>query len=90
MSDDDIPPKEAADVAVLTAIAAFNGLCRLTTVLAENGILTLEELRGLHDAMTTPLDDPDMRDNELIVSARDNLEAVLSRAVAIIEADGKQ
>lgn len=84
MSHDDIPPKEAAEIALLTAIATYNGLCRLITILGEAGILTQGDVDGLHDAMTTPLDDPDMRDHEVITTARETLERVLANTVANI------
>ena len=68
----------ASDAMQLVSIATFNGLCRLITALAENGLLTPEQLRGLHDGMTYPLDDADWRDDEFVSGTRGTLERVLA------------
>jgi len=69
------------DAMQLFAIANFNGLCRLIAGLAENGLLTPDQLDNIEDAMTTPLDDPDWRDDSFIADTRDTIQKVLSVAV---------
>lgn len=69
------------DAVQLIMVSMFNGLCRLTSALAENGMLTDDQVLKMHDAMTTPLDDPDFRDDDFITFARQTLENVLSRAL---------
>ena len=69
------------DAIELVTISTFNGLCRVITALAENGFLTAEQLAGMHEAMTTPLDDPDLRDDDFITLTRDTIETVLAAAV---------
>lgn len=69
------------DTIELVTISTFNGLCRMITALAENGLLTAEQLAGIHDAMTTPLDDPDLRDDDFITFTRDTIETVLAAAL---------
>ena len=69
------------DAMQLVTISIFNGSCRLITALAENGLLTAEQLAGIHDAMTTPLDDPDLRDDDYITFTRETIETVLAAAV---------
>lgn len=69
------------DTIELVTISTFNGLCRMIIALAENGFLTAEQLAGIHDAMTTPLDDPDLRDDDFITFTRDTIETVLAAAV---------
>lgn len=77
-----LPDDEVSNDAVqLITVSLFNGLCRLTSALAENGMLTDDQVIGMHDAMTTPLDDPDLRDDYFITFARQTLEHVLSRAL---------
>lgn len=78
----DLPDEEVSNDAVqLVTVSLFNGLCRLTTALAENGLLSDEQVLGMHDAMTYPLDDPDFRDDHFITFSRITLEKVLSRAL---------
>lgn len=77
-ADDEV----ANDAIQLLVIAQFNGICRLITALATNGFLEPEQLEGIHDAMTLPLDDPDWRDDSFITEVRTLLETVLSKAVA--------
>lgn len=69
------------DAIQLVVVATFNGLCRAIAALAENGLLTPEQVDNIHDAMTTPLDDPDWRDDEFIANTRDVLETVLATAM---------
>jgi hypothetical protein len=73
------------DVARILSIVAFNGVCRLVTALARDSALTAEEIHGLHDAMTEPLDNPETQDDEVICCARDTIERVLTNAVASLE-----
>ena len=68
------------DAIQLLTIATFNGVCRLIAALSESGSLSPEQLENIHDAMTTPLDDPDWRDDDFITNIRDALETVLARA----------
>lgn len=49
------------DAMQLILVSVFNGLCRVTRSLAQNGLLDAEQIENIHDAMTTPLDDPDLR-----------------------------
>lgn len=65
----------------LFTIATFNGLCRVVAALADNGLLTPDQLDNIEDAMTTPLDDPNWRDDSFISDARDTIASVLSAAV---------
>lgn len=81
-------PNGADEVARLLGVATFNGLCRLIAALADRGLLSHDELLGTEDAMTTPLDDPEWRDDELIQSFRDTATEVIARAAAT--AGGKQ
>lgn len=77
-----LPDDEVSNDAVqLITVSLFNGLCRLTSALAENGMLTDDQVLDMHDAMTTPLDDPDLRDDDFITFARQTVERVLSRAL---------
>ena len=69
------------DAIQLLVIASFNGVCRLIAALSQNGFLSPDQVAGVHDAMTTPLDDPEWRDDSLIAGARDVLEQVLSMAL---------
>lgn len=71
----------ANDAMQLFTIATFNGLCRVIAALAQNGLLTPEQLDNIEDAMTAPLDDPDWRDDSFIADARDTIAQVLSKAV---------
>lgn len=71
----------AADAMQLLNVAVFNGLCRLVTALARDGLLQVEQLRDIHEAMTCPLDDEDWRDDDFITNARSTLERVLSSAM---------
>jgi hypothetical protein len=72
----------AADAIQLLTVANFNGLCRVIAALSDNGSLSPAQLDNIHDAMTTPLDDPDWRDDKFIADIRDTLESVLARASA--------
>jgi hypothetical protein len=69
------------DAMQLFAVATFKGLCRVIAALAENGLLTPEQLDNIEDAMTDPLDDPDWRDYDFIANTRDTIHNVLSTAV---------
>lgn len=71
----------ANDAMQLFTIATFNGLCRVIAALAQNGLLTPEQLDNIEDAMTAPLDDPDWRDDSFIADTRDTIAQVLSTAV---------
>jgi hypothetical protein len=75
------PPGSDA-TASLIGIAVFNGLCRLLTALADRKMLVADELQGIEDAMTTPLDDAEWRDNEVISSFRGTATEVLAAALA--------
>ena len=78
------PSDEVSNDAIqLLAIANFNGLCRVITALAECGALPPEEIGGIHDAMTTPLDDERMRDDSVVADLRQTLEDVLAQAMRI-------
>ena len=78
----ELPDDEVSNDAIqLITVSLFNGLCRLTSALAENGLLSDDQLLGLHDAMTTPLDDPDHRDDDFIAFTRQTLEDVLAQAL---------
>ena len=72
----------ANDAIQLLTIAHFNGICRLITALAANGFLEPEQLEGIHEAMTLPLDDPNWRDDSFVADARNTLEQVLAGALA--------
>jgi len=74
------------DAIQLVTVSVFNGLCRMITALAANGVLSAEQLDGIHDAMTTPLDDPDLRDDDFITLTRDTIETVLAAAVRDVRA----
>lgn len=77
----DLPDDEVSNDAVqLITVSLVNGLCRLTSALAENGLLSDDQVLDMHDAMTTPLDDPDLRDDDFITFARRTLENVLAQA----------
>jgi len=71
----------ANDAMQLLAISMFNGVCRVIAALGANGLLTPDQLDNIHDAMTTPLDDPDWRDYGFIADTRNTIELVLSAAV---------
>lgn len=71
----------ANDAMQLFAVSTFNGLCRVVAALAENGLLTPDQLDNIEDAMTAPLDDPDWRDDPFIADTRDTIAKVLSTSV---------
>lgn len=74
LSDDEV----SNDAIQLVTVSVFNGLCRTISALAANGLFTAEQLDGIHDAMTTPLDDPDLRDDDFITFARETVEKALA------------
>ena len=69
------------DAMQLILVSVFNGLCRVTRALAHNGLLDADQIENIHDAMTTPLDDLDLRDDEMVTFARGQLEKVLSASM---------
>ncbi len=71
----------ANDAMQLLNIATFNGLCRVIAALGENGLLDPSQLENIHDAVTTPLDDPDWRDDTFITDTRQAVERVLAKAM---------
>lgn len=83
MTESDDPPDDEVsnDAIQLVVVSTFNGLCRTIAALAANGLLTAEQVDNIHDAMTTPLDDPDWRDDEFFTNTRDVLENVLATAM---------
>lgn len=89
MSEFSIPQVDLADgsqevvndAMQLFAVATFNGLCRVIAALAQNGLLTPDQIDDIHDAMTTPLDDPDWRDDAFVADSRGTLEKVLAMAM---------
>lgn len=74
------------DKSFLMLIATFNGLCRVVTALADRGLLCYDECVGIEDAMTTPLDDPEWRDNDFIAGIRDSVVGILAGANSTIAA----
>ena len=76
LSDDEV----SHDAIQLVTVSIFNGLCRVIRALAANGLLSPEQLDGIHDAMTTPLDDPDLRDDDFITFTRETIEKALAAA----------
>ena len=77
LSDDEV----SNDAIQLVTVSIFNGLCRVIRALAANGLLSAEQLDGIHDAMTTPLDDPGLRDDDFITFTRETIEKALAAAV---------
>lgn len=75
-------PEGADDTARLLSIATFNGLCRILAALGDRGLLCADELRGIEDAVTTPFDDPKLRDDPLIAAFRDTITEVAARSLA--------
>lgn len=76
------PHEEVSNDAMqLITIATFNGVCRMARALAENGLLDADQIDNIHDAMTTPLDDPDHCDDDVVTFARNTLEKVLAAAL---------
>lgn len=71
-----------ADAVQLIMVATFNGLCEVLKALGRRHLLSPEELAAIHEAMTWPLDDPDNRDDPVIVTAREEVETVLADALA--------
>jgi hypothetical protein len=71
----------SADAMQLITVSVFNGVCRIARALAQNGLLDADQIGNIHDAMTTPLDDPDLADDEMVSFARTTLESVLSEAL---------
>ena len=69
------------DAMQLITISIFNGVCRIARALAQNGLLDVDQVENIHDAMTTPLDDPDFAEDEMVTFARRTLEDVLSKAL---------
>lgn len=93
---DDGSEEVANDAMQLFAVSTFNGLCRVIAALGANGLLTPERLDNIHDAMSTPLDDPNWRDYSFIADTRNTIESVLSTAVKrsrefrdIVDEDGE-
>jgi len=76
--DDDVSP----DAVHLMLAATLNGLCRIIAALGRRHLLRADEITGIHEAMTWPLDDPDNRDDPVIVAAREAIEGVLAEALA--------
>lgn len=72
----------ANDAVQLVVIATFNGLCRLMAAVSRNGLVTPDQLTNIHDAMTTPLDDPDWRDDSFVTRTRETVEIVLAQAMS--------
>lgn len=70
-----------SDAMQLLNVATFNGLCRVISALAANGMLDPSQLESIHDAVTAPLDDPDWRDDSFIAHTRRTLENVLAEAM---------
>ena len=77
LSDEEV----SNDAIQLVVVSVFNGLCRVIRALAANGLLSAEQLDGIHDAMTTPLDDPGLRDDDFITFTRETIEKALAAAV---------
>lgn len=75
-------PPGSDDTSRLIGVSVFNGLCRLLAALADRNMLAAEELKGIEDAMTTPLDDAEWRDDEVISSFRGTATEVLAAALA--------
>ena len=71
----------APDAMQLLELANFNGVCRLIAALSQNGVLSPGQIENIHDCMTTPLDDPDWRDDSFVSITRDSLEIVLAEAM---------
>jgi hypothetical protein len=80
-SDGQADDEVSNDAIQLVVISLFNGFCRLMRALAQNGLLTDDQVLDVHDAMTTPLDDPDFRDDDCVTCVRATLEKVLSKAL---------
>ena len=81
-SSSHLPNDEVSNDAVqLIMVSVFNGLCRLIGALAENGLLSDDQVRTINDAMTSPLDDPDHRDDDFITFTRQTLEEALAKAL---------
>lgn len=74
-------PPGSDDTARLLSVATFIGLCRVITTLADRRLLCPDELRGIEDAMSTPLDDAEWRDDEVIASFRATATEVLAACV---------
>lgn len=85
---DDSDDQVSNDSMHLMTISTFNGLCRLIPILAACGILNSDDLAGIHDAMTTPLDDEELRDEESVASTRRVVERVLSEAMSLARTRG--
>lgn len=81
-------PEGADDTARLLGIATFNGLCRLIAAMADRGLLLSDELQGIEHAMTTPLDDPEWRNDEVIAFFRDTACEVMARAASVRRESG--
>ena len=87
-SSSDLSNDEVSNDAVqLIMVSVFNGLVRLTSALAENGLLTGDQVIGMHDAMTTPLDDPKLVDDDFVTFTRQTLENALAKALLEIRND---
>ena len=71
----------ASDAVQLFTVATFNGLCRLISALAENGLLNPDQIENIHDAMTTPLDDPEWQDDDFVSGSRETVHTVLAQAM---------
>lgn len=71
----------SSDAVQLMLVSTFNGLCRLIASLSRNGLLSRAQIQNIHDAMTEPLDDPQLRDDEFVAFTRSTVEEVLARAM---------
>lgn len=78
-------PEGSDDVARILSVVCFKGVCRLITALSRRSLLTAEEIQGMNEVMTNPLDDPDVRDDEVIACALNTLARVLANAVVMLE-----
>lgn len=82
---DEPSPQGSDDTARLLAISAFNGFCELIAAFAERGMLTRGELSRLHESMTAPLDNPEMRDDTVVACFRASVTEVLGSAMSMAE-----
>jgi hypothetical protein len=85
----DVPARDGSaevtdDSVQLGLVAVFNGLCHVVRSLAARGLLTSDELEALHDAMSTPLDDPDHRDDPTVAGFREITDDVLARSQMMV------
>ena len=82
----DLSGEVTKDATELILVATFNGVCRLIDALVPCEALPPPVLGCIHDAMVTPLEDEQHRDDPTVASFRNAVGEVFSTAIAMSRA----